>query len=892
MNKKVFLSIVVMSLVQIACFNINTKSYAVDNGILLNGSTNRDKVGSNYWHTSNLREWLNSSDEIVNYTNNTPTSDYFGKYAYDQQAGFLTNFTESEQNGIAITELKTLLTPADASALGISGGAISGRFNSTTYIPFNLPNFLGTWDGLAKKSYNDKIFILSAKEISSYYQDRGWSVMKEVTPQVRQKYGITNTIDFWLSRNSRTEITEEKVLTITNIESDPIIESTPNAIAGISPAMHLKPTTPVKRVKEYQLNNIGFHQWTERTTNLNASALNIGDIIEYGTYLGEPIQWRVINKTSDGYPLLSTEYLIDLKAWDAPGDRAWSISNIQFDSADVVADDNYVHNIQNNSDNKLPTIKVTNEDELYTRQIDEFTLNLEVTDESGINRIILPNGNVIKNSSSNISYVISKNGFYNFQAIDNYGNHKNYIVPVGNINLSTSIVVDQSETNWTNKNVDVTIKASNDVSYERDVVNLNGRDWFGTEFPNYTSYAGKKFKLTADIELNFANKDMNGVNATIGFSYSYTNKSGDDFIREITWVGAKVIPLTELANGKTNVEIEYTIPENYFGNLKSWLQLDIAHDERAYSVKYSNIKYELLDNDDFAITKIELPNGQSVAQKQYSYTVTEEGEKTLNYKVHDNRGMISDKTIVTKIDKTNPSLTITGNPTEWTNKDVVLSINSSDNLSGLKELVTPKDVYTFSGNQNHDTTMTVNQNNTYVFKLVDRAGNETIQSIYVSKIDKVSPTINYTKDISANKKSGFLNINVVDSVGEIDYIELPNGERTTQTNIQLSITNNGLYPIKAVDKAGNVSNLIIEVNELETDIVPSNIDKIEYKLSGATIKDWTVYDEPFYITNEGITTITARAYDKAGNLSNETTSIVKIDKTKPNNNSILIELKQ
>ena len=59
MNKKVFLSIVVMSLVQIACFNINTKSYAVDNGILLNGSTNRDKVGSNYWHTSNLREWLN-----------------------------------------------------------------------------------------------------------------------------------------------------------------------------------------------------------------------------------------------------------------------------------------------------------------------------------------------------------------------------------------------------------------------------------------------------------------------------------------------------------------------------------------------------------------------------------------------------------------------------------------------------------------------------------------------------------------------------------------------------------------------------------------------------------------------------------------------------------------
>ena len=69
------------------------------------------------------------------------------------------------------------------------------------------------------------------------------------------------------------------------------------------------------------------------------------------------------------------------------------------------------------------------------------------------------------------------------------------------------------------------------------------------------------------------------------------------------------------------------------------------------------------------------------------------------------------------------------------------------------------------------------------------------------------------------------------------------------------------------------------------------VNRIEYKLSGATIQDWTDYNGAFYITNEGITTITSRRYDVVGNISDEITSTVRIDKAKPNNNSILIELK-
>lgn len=105
-----------------------------------------------------------------------------------------------------------------------------------------------------------------------------------------------------------------------------------------------------------------------------------------------------------------------------------------------------------------------------------------------------------------------------------------------------------------------------------------------------------------------------------------------------------------------------------------------------------------------------------------------------------------------------------------------------------------------------------------------------------------------------------------------------------------TINNNGITSIlaRAYDKAGNVA--------YETSVAKigfpdrSNIDRVEYKLSGATTKDWTKYNGAFYISSEGVTTITARAYDKAGNVSQEVTGQVKIDKSSAINSSIKIEL--
>ena len=70
----------------------------------------------------------------------------------------------------------------------------------------------------------------------------------------------------------------------------------------------------------------------------------------------------------------------------------------------------------------------------------------------------------------------------------------------------------------------------------------------------------------------------------------------------------------------------------------------------------------------------------------------------------------------------------------------------------------------------------------------------------------------------------------------------------------------------------------------------SGIKEIQYKLEGATVQNWTVYNGFFNISNEGITTVTARAYDNANNVSDEIVLQVKVDKTKPSNNQITIKV--
>lgn len=59
----------------------------------------------------------------------------------------------------------------------------------------------------------------------------------------------------------------------------------------------------------------------------------------------------------------------------------------------------------------------------------------------------------------------------------------------------------------------------------------------------------------------------------------------------------------------------------------------------------------------------------------------------------------------------------------------------------------------------------------------------------------------------------------------------------------------------------------------------SGVDKTEYSLDGGNT--WTVYTDPFTVSNEGTHEITYRSTDKAGNIEDVKIETIKIDKTAP-----------
>ncbi len=65
--------------------------------------------GNSDWSTSNIRTWLNSANEVVTYTGQAPvvTAMAEKKNGYNNESGFLYNFTEEERNAIIPTENTT-----------------------------------------------------------------------------------------------------------------------------------------------------------------------------------------------------------------------------------------------------------------------------------------------------------------------------------------------------------------------------------------------------------------------------------------------------------------------------------------------------------------------------------------------------------------------------------------------------------------------------------------------------------------------------------------------------------------------------------------------------------------------------------------------------------------
>ncbi|WP_307397344.1 OmpL47-type beta-barrel domain-containing protein [Bacillus horti] len=163
----------------------------------------------------------------------------------------------------------------------------------------------------------------------------------------------------------------------------------------------------------------------------------------------------------------------------------------------------------------------------------------------------------------------------------------------------------------------------------------------------------------------------------------------------------------------------------------------------------------------------------------------------------------------------------------------------------------------------------------------------------------------------------------VDHESGVAYTEYSLAGATTRDwtdytdNEVITISNSGETTVwaRTVDLSGNVSELasaVVRIDKLpptapvingpsatwsssninvtltgSQDFGGSGVSHMEVSFSGALALDWMTYTGQIMVPNEGITTIHARAVDRAGNVSEESSADIRIDKTAPTTPTVI-----
>ncbi len=128
--------------------------------------TRRD-FGSNNYENANLTQWLNSDERSISWKQNRPNADnmWDGENFYDMEKGFLAdgNFTKKERGYIKPRIHKVLLATIDENQA--DGGNVGHIYNES------IVNVVKNYDSAWYKNMNDKVFLLSVKDLKEYMYD-------------------------------------------------------------------------------------------------------------------------------------------------------------------------------------------------------------------------------------------------------------------------------------------------------------------------------------------------------------------------------------------------------------------------------------------------------------------------------------------------------------------------------------------------------------------------------------------------------------------------------------------------------------------------------------------------------------------------------------------------
>ena len=248
-------------------------------------------------------------------------------------------------------------------------------------------------------------------------------------------------------------------------------------------------------------------------------------------------------------------------------------------------------------------------------------------------------------------------------------------------------------------------------------------------------------------------------------------------------------------------------------------------------------------------------------------------------------------------DVTAPTGTHSINPTNWTNGDVTITLNTTDDMSGVKRIKKPDGSYIYSVS----TIYVVPANGSYTFVLEDNVGNTRNYTVTINNIDKTAPTGSLshspTNWVNTDIK---IHWSVADANSGVKQIKLPDGTIKTTATGDYTVSQNGTYTFVVYDVAGNTLTLQETVTNIDktpptgslshnpTDWVIDYV-KIHWTASDSqsgfnrvVLPDGTSTTNAsgdFTVTDNGTYTFTL--YDNVGNSRILTENINNIDKIMP-----------
>lgn len=212
-------------------------------------SHSRRKGGkaSNYWADSNIRSWLNSdadAGEVEWLCSNPPTADsvWGGYNAYDQEAGFLTNFTDSELGLIQEVSQKSYVEFPEYN---------NGIYSEKEEEKFNMGYTAGGSEGYSYWEFvSDKVFLLSSEQIFYIRQtyelgiDYEEGVLSEKCAANSESAGSLSAgqdWEYWLKDPSSDTANNVKMVKNNRLTSN----NANNSCIGVRPALYIKPDSKI-----------------------------------------------------------------------------------------------------------------------------------------------------------------------------------------------------------------------------------------------------------------------------------------------------------------------------------------------------------------------------------------------------------------------------------------------------------------------------------------------------------------------------------------------------------------------------------------------------------------------------------------------------------------------